>query len=251
MAAPFLWPKPVRVFVNSMSDLFHERVPDEYIEDLARVMIEAPWHTYQVLTKRHERMASLLAGRLSFAAGCEHIWWGVICEDRKFGLPRIATLQTINAARRFVSVEPLLEDLGDFDMTGIDWAIVGGESGPKARPMEPEWVDNVQRVCDRDGTIFFFKQWGGMHKKLTGRTLHDRTWDDMPTLSAAPFPSRGVRVEKAKPWNERAEYWASMQPVVPLVQIEVRLRSNSRGTQGRSAASSRSTSVRTNRWPRS
>ena len=142
--------------------------------------------SYQVLTKRHERMASLLAGRLSFAAGCEHIWWGVICEDRKFGLPRIATLQTINAARRFVSVEPLLEDLGDFDMTGIDWAIVGGESGPGARPMKPEWVADIRNQCRRKKVAFFFKQWGGINKKAAGRILDGKTYDEMPS----PTPSR-------------------------------------------------------------
>jgi protein gp37 len=220
LGEPFQWKSPKLVFVNSMSDLFQPNVSDEYIEEVVRVMVDANWHTYQVLTKRHERMAHLLATRFSSAAGYAHIWWGVSCENKKHGLPRIATLRTISAARRFVSIEPLLEDLGDFDMSGIDWAIIGGESGPKSRPMDPEWVEGVQRICARDSVRFYFKQWGGVHKKLMGRTLHDRTYDDMPPVSDLPIPSRAIRQERAQYWDKRAaERWIPEQPIVPLVQI--------------------------------
>ena len=133
---PFVWSSPRTVFVNSMSDLFQEGVPEGYIEDVVRVMVEAKWHTYQVLTKRSERLRDLLNGNLRFASRARHIWWGVSVEDRRYGLPRVKHLQATKAAVRFLSIEPLLEDIGGFDISGIDWAIVGGESGRGARPME-------------------------------------------------------------------------------------------------------------------
>ena len=198
LSEPFYWPGPRTVFVNSMSDLFQPEVPDEYVEAVARVMVEANWHTYQVLTKRADRLQKLLSTRLRFAAGLRHIWWGVSVEDKKYGLPRIAHLQATPAAVRFLSVEPLLEDLGQFDITGISWVIVGGESGRGARPMKPEWVENVYSACRKQRVIFFFKQWGGVQKSKAGRTLHGRTYDDMPARLVGAIPSRELRISAAK-----------------------------------------------------
>jgi protein gp37 len=160
LVEPFQWSSPRTVFVNSMSDLFQPGVPDGYIEDVVRVMVEANWHTYQVLTKRSERLRDLLSTSLKFAAKQRHIWWGVSVEDRRYGLPRIEHLRQSPAAVRFLSIEPLLEDLGDFDMSLIHWAIVGGESGPGARPMEKVWVEKILKLCRRQKVDFFFKQRG-------------------------------------------------------------------------------------------
>lgn len=177
---PLQWRLPRRVFVNSMSDLFHDGVPDDYIAAVVDVMVRADWHTYQVLTKRSERMRDLLRSRLRFAAAKSHIWWGVSVEDRRYGLPRVAHLRSAPAAVRFLSVEPLLEDLGTFDLSGIHWVIVGGESGFGARPMLREWVVSIRRQCRQHGIPFFFKQWGGVNKKKAGRLLDGRTYDEMP-----------------------------------------------------------------------
>ena len=187
---PFLWRSPKLVFVNSMSDLFHEGIPDEYIEMVCLVMATAKWHTFQVLTKRSERLHDLLDSRLRFAAEQEHIWWGVSVEDQKYGLPRIGHLQGASAKVRFLSIEPLLEDLGTFDLAGISWAIVGGESGPGARPMLREWVISVRDQCRKSHVPFFFKQWGGVRKSKNGRLLDDRTYDEYPKRVAAPIPDR-------------------------------------------------------------
>jgi protein gp37 len=168
------------IFVNSMSDLFHDLVPDSYIVAVARVMVAAKWHTYQVLTKRSERLRALLNTKLSFAAEQPHIWWGVSVEDRKYGLPRIEDLRNTRAGVRFLSVEPLLEDLGKVNLRGVDWMIVGGESGAGARPMKKEWVLQLRDQCQRNGIPFFFKQWGGVRKKSAGRRLAGRTYDEFP-----------------------------------------------------------------------
>jgi protein gp37 len=141
---PLRWKKPKRMFVNSVSDLFHDGVPDDYIAAVADVMVQADWHTYQILTKRSGRMRDLLKTRLRFAAAKPHIWWGVSVEDKKYGLPRVAQLRSAPAARRFLSIEPLLEDLGEFNLQGIQWVIVGGESGIGARPMERKWVVSIR-----------------------------------------------------------------------------------------------------------
>jgi protein gp37 len=178
--APILWRKPLRIFVNSMSDLFHDQVPDDYIEEVARVMVQANWHTYQVLTKRSARMAELLRTRLNFAAGLPHIWWGVSVEDRQYGLPRIDHLRDAPVRTRFLSIEPLLEDLGPINLVGIRWVIVGGESGHGARPMDRKWVVTIRKQCRENRVPFFFKQWGGVRKSLTGRLLDGRTYDEMP-----------------------------------------------------------------------
>jgi protein gp37 len=177
---PIAWRRGRRIFVNSMSDLFHEAVPDEYIVRVADVMLAADHHVYQVLTKRADRLRSLLNGRLRDSASRSHIWWGVSVEDRKHGLPRIARLQDSPAQVRFLSVEPLLEDLGTLDLAGIRWVIVGGESGPRARPMRREWVTSVLEQCEAASVPFFFKQWGGVRKKKAGRELDGRTYDGMP-----------------------------------------------------------------------
>jgi protein gp37 len=180
---PLRWRRPRRVFVNSMSDLFHEAVPDTYIRAAAEVMSKANWHTYQVLTKRSSRMQSLLCTSLRAFSGLSHIWWGVSVENRSHGLPRIAHLQACPARVRFLSIEPLLEDLQTLDLSGISWVIVGGESGWGARPMRPGWVRRIRRQCRAAGVPFFFKQWGGVQKKRRGRLLDGRTWDDLPEVA--------------------------------------------------------------------
>jgi protein gp37 len=183
LAEPLERHKPTVYFVNSMSDLFHEKVPFDYIRRVFDVMAHAPQHTFQVLTKRAERMAAF----------CRQItvppnaWLGVSVENRKHGVPRIDILRTIDAGVRFLSVEPLLEDLGRIDLTGIHWVIVGGESGVKARPMREEWVNRVKLQCDQSGSAFFFKQWGTWgadgqkrSKGANGREYRGRHWDNMP-----------------------------------------------------------------------
>ena len=195
---PLRWPAPKMVFVNSMSDLFHEDVPPYYIEAVAEVMKQSPWHLYQVLTKRSSRMRQLLAGELREAALCPHIWWGTSVENRKYGLPRIENLRDSLAAIRFLSIEPLLEDLGEIDLTGIDWVIVGGESGAGARPMNRAWVNSLVDQCRLANVPFFFKQWGGVRKKEAGRELNGRTYDEFPQLRRTEFPSKGRRAEILK-----------------------------------------------------
>jgi protein gp37 len=180
--------KPTVYFVNSMSDLFHEKVPFEYIHRVFDVMARAPQHTFQVLTKRAERMAE-------FCRGTQippNVWLGVSVENRKYGVPRIDVLRHIDAGTRFLSIEPLLEDLGRIDLTKIHWVIVGGESGKKARPMKTEWVDGIKRQCDTADVAFFFKQWGTWgadgqkrSKSANGRRYRGRVWDAMPELVAA------------------------------------------------------------------
>ena len=157
---PLRWRRPRMIFVNSMSDLFHDGVPDSYIVEVARVMSSARWHVFQVLTKRAERLRHLLMGSLSFAAELPNVWWGVSVEDRKHGLPRIGYLRAAPAALRFLSIEPLLEAIGVLDLTGISWVIVGGESGPRCRRMDPGWVREIRDQCQSAGVPFFFKQWG-------------------------------------------------------------------------------------------
>jgi protein gp37 len=183
LADPIRWSKPKKIFVNSMSDLFHESVPDEYIEKVCRVMLAANWHTYQVLTKRADRLASLLQGKLREAAKASHIWWGVSVENRKHGLPRITKLRSAKPVVAFLSIEPLLEDLGKLDLRGIHWMIVGGESGPGARPMLAEWVRKIRAQCHAHGIAFFFKQWGGVRKAEAGRTLDGREYDAFPSIA--------------------------------------------------------------------
>ena len=177
---PLEWQQGQVVFVNSMSDLFHRDVPDAFIRDVFRVMAQADWHLFQVLTKRSGRLASL-AGSLPWA---DHIWAGVSVENEGY-LSRIDHLREMPAAVRFVSFEPLIGPIEDLDIEGIDWVIVGGESGPGARPMEQDWVVEIRDQCVAADVPFFFKQWGGVNKKKAGRLLEGRTWDEMPAAALA------------------------------------------------------------------
>lgn len=186
LTEPLKRSKPTVYFVNSMSDLFHTHVPESFIDRVFQTMEAAHWHTFQVLTKRAERLADYTAERKV----PDNVWLGVSVENRRHGVPRIAHLQQVPAATRFLSVEPLLEDVGDLDLTGISWVIVGGESGHGARPMKAEWVRRVQRACEEQGVHFFFKQWGahgadGLRrtKKANGRELDGRTFNAMPAYA--------------------------------------------------------------------
>lgn len=180
VAEPLKWREPKMIFVNSMSDLFQQEVPVPFIRKVAEVMLTANWHTFQVLTKRAERMNHVLKDELRDAAKSSHIWWGVSVENRKHGLPRVQLLQDTPAAVRFLSVEPLLEDLGRLDLRDIHWVIVGGESGPGARPMKREWALSIRDQCADAGIPFFFKQWGGVRKARNGRLLEGKTYDQYP-----------------------------------------------------------------------
>lgn len=171
-------------FVDSMSDLFHEEIPDEYIAQVFDTIEKSPQHIYQILTKRNKRMSAYLQANTP----PENAWIGVTVENNAHGTPRVNDLRQVPAHIRFLSVEPLIEDLGAIDLTGIHWVIVGGESGRKARPMKPEWVYNIKKQCKEQGVAFFFKQWGTYgpdgvkrNKKLNGRLLEGRTWDTAPS----------------------------------------------------------------------
>ena len=204
---PLRWGTPKAVFVNSMSDLFQDAVPDEYINAVADIMLRANWHTYQVLTKRADRLQQLLTTKLLAAAQAPHIWWGVSVEDKKHGIPRITQLQRTRATVRFLSIEPLLEDLGLINLAGIHWVIVGGESGPGARPMQPEWVNAIKNQCDAHKALFFFKQWGGVQKAKAGRQLNGKTYDAMPSLSTHEPPQRPARESVIAQFARVAKQW--------------------------------------------
>jgi protein gp37 len=172
------WRKPRLIFVNSMSDLFQDEVPASFVRQVWATMAETPQHTYQILTKRPERMAYLTTDLPLLP----NVWLGTSVENTAV-LGRIDHLRRTPAAVRFVSFEPLIGSVADADMTGIAWAIVGGESGPRARPMEESWVDEIHELCDEAGAAFFFKQWGGRNKKAAGRSYRGRHWDNLPALS--------------------------------------------------------------------
>ncbi|MGC4105096.1 MAG: phage Gp37/Gp68 family protein [Thermomicrobiales bacterium] len=174
---PKAWKRPRKIFVNSMSDIFHPDVPTEFILEMWDVMLAAPQHQYQLLTKRPERLAEIE----SLVAWAPQIWMGVTVESARH-LDRIDLLRGSGAFVKFLSLEPLLGPLQSMDLTMIDWAIVGGESGPKARPLEYEWVIDIRDQCLAQQVSFFFKQWGGVRKKSAGRLLDGRTWDEMPRL---------------------------------------------------------------------
>ncbi len=175
LMVPYGWRSPRTIFVNSMSDLFHAKVPTDFIEQVFAVMADTPRHTYQVLTKRPRRLVRL-ADRLPWP---ENVWIGVSVEN-KDTVWRMDELRKVPAAVRFVSAEPLLDGLGDVDLSAIDWLIVGGESGPKYRTVDPEWVTDLRDRCVSQGVAFFFKQWGGPRPKSNGRELEGRVWDQMP-----------------------------------------------------------------------
>jgi len=172
---PLSWKKPQRIFVNSMSDLFHDQVPLDFIQRVFETMRKAHWHQFQVLTKRSGRLLAL-SDQIDWPS---NVWMGVSVENAAFK-SRIDHLRKTGAALKFLSIEPLLGDLGPIDLTNIDWAIVGGESGPGARPLDPDWVRNVREQCALANVPFFFKQWGGVNKARTGRTLDGRTHADLP-----------------------------------------------------------------------
>lgn len=177
LSAPLEWRRPKRIFVNSMSDLFHPDVPSSFIGEVWDVMAECPQHHFQVLTKRPDRMAEMFAtGELRPLL---NVWLGTSVESAEV-IDRIDELTKIKRATLFVSFEPLIGEIKDVDLRSVHWAIVGGESGPRARPMEPQWVERLYDICRRDDVAFFFKQWGGRNKKAAGRELHERTYDEYP-----------------------------------------------------------------------
>jgi protein gp37 len=195
LAEPLRWRTPKMIFVNSMSDLFHKDVPTSYVLAVVDIMRRANWHTYQVLTKRSERLRDLLQTDLRDAADEPHIWWGVSVENRRHGLPRIDHLRVAPACTRFLSIEPLLEDLGPINLDGIHWVIVGGESGAGARPMERAWVQSIRDQCAAAEVPFFFKRWGGVRKAKAGRQLDGQTHDGMPGRLELPVLSNERRLE--------------------------------------------------------
>ena len=195
LTKPFAWTQSRLVFVNSMSDLFQDGVPDRYIEQVFEVMASADWHVYQILTKRPARMRDWVNKHRSSISS--HIWLGVSVENQKV-LPRIDILRETRAPVRFLSIEPLLESLGDVDFAGIHWVIAGGESGRGARPLKAEWVRSIRDKCARGNIPFFFKQWGGIHKKTAGCVLDGRTHDDYPEFSFRPIPTKADRVKMVK-----------------------------------------------------
>lgn len=204
VAEPLTIGKPQMIFVNSMSDLFLDAIPDAFIELVAEVMAAANWHTYQVLTKRSERMRDLLQTTLRPFAELPHIWWGVSVENRRHGLPRVQHLQEAVPSMTFLSVEPLLEELGTINLDRIKWVIVGGESGPGARPMDPSWAKGIRSQCEQQQIPFFFKQWGGASKKRAGRILDGRTHDDVPHIAPRPVATREHRAAWAAEFTQRA-----------------------------------------------
>jgi protein gp37 len=179
---PLLWKKPKNIFVNSMSDLFHKEIPKTFIDAVFDTMEAANWHSFQVLTKRSSLMVRYLRGRYIDKLAPSHIWLGVSIEDEK-NVVRLKHLQSARASVKFVSFEPLLGSVGKVDLKGIDWAIVGGESGPKARPMEEEWAIEIRDQCRESKVAFFFKQWGGVRPKTGGRLLRGREWNQYPRVS--------------------------------------------------------------------
>ncbi len=175
--------KPTKYFVNSMSDLFHEQMPEDFLDAIFEIIDRTPWHIYQILTKRENRMAEYFLHKKI----PDNVWLGVTVEDKKSGLPRIEKLRVQKATIKFLSIEPLLEDLGKLNLQGIHWVIVGGESGPKARPMKPEWAVNIKKQCEKQNVAFFFKQWGTWgadgikrNKKSNGRKLLGKEWNEYP-----------------------------------------------------------------------
>ncbi len=176
---PLLWKRPRMIFVNSMSDLFHKGVDRSFIDSVFDVIERADWHVFQVLTKRSSLMRDYVRARYDGGPVPRHIWLGVSVEDAAH-VSRIGHLREVNSESRFISFEPLLGPVDDVDLKGIAWAIVGGESGPGARPMQPDWVRRLRDICERDGVAFFFKQWGGARPKSGGRLLDGEEWNGFP-----------------------------------------------------------------------
>ncbi len=188
---PLRWRQPRMIFVNSMSDLFHKEIPRAFVSRVFDTMEQAHWHTFQVLTKRSSLLRNFLRQRYGNERGPTHMWFGVSVEDGSRS-SRIRHLQEAPAGVRFLSIEPLIGPMGTIDLTGIDWVIVGGESGPGARPMPAEWVRSIRDQCKARGVAFFFKQWGGLRPKSGGRELDGREWSDFPM----PARSYAVAAER-------------------------------------------------------
>ncbi len=216
---PLRWARSRKIFVNSMSDLFHERVPDAYVAEVFNVMVETNWHEYQVLTKRADRLRRVTRKLGARRVEHDHIWLGVSVEDRKYGLPRIDALRRARAGKRFLSIEPLLSDLGEIDLSGIDWVIVGGESGPGARPLAEEWVVSIRDQCRAAEVPFFFKQWGGVQKKKNGRSLRGELYDEFPESTLGLLPPRHQRHALLHEAEERAQRLKLQLGATPLVEI--------------------------------
>lgn len=206
---PRKWSKAKIIFVNSMSDLFHENVPLPFIKKVFRTMNETPHHTYQVLTKRAER----LRGLSSEVEWTPNIWMGVSVENADY-LWRIECLRQTGAVTKFLSLEPLLGPLSDLDFSDIDWVIAGGESGPGARPMQKKWVRSIRDQCEAAHVAFHFKQWGGVNKKRTGRTLDGRTWNDLPNISQ----SKMIMKPSSRRYNDTANSGSQQVPLKSRVR---------------------------------
>ncbi len=212
----FKFTRPMKIFVNSMSDFFLEDFPTEYLMLAAHIMMMTPWHMYQILTKRSRRMRELLQGPLRFAAAAPHIAWGVSVEDRAYGLPRIDHLREVGAVLPFLSIEPLLEDISpELNLEGMRWVIVGGESGPHARPMLPNWVTPIFRQCRTRRIPFFFKQWGGVQKGKTGRRLRGRLYSEFPLMPFSPVPSHKIRQAMATQMEPEVRAWETVSLIPP------------------------------------
>jgi protein gp37 len=219
LTEPLTWRSRKLVFVNSMSDLFQDGVSDEFVKAVTEVMAAANWHTFQVLTKRAERLRGMLSGPLREYSGQRHIWWGVSVEDRKYGVPRIDELRETPAAVRFLSIEPLLEDLGEINLAGINWVIVGGESGPGARPMKEEWVVAIRDQCREHRVPFFFKQWGGVRKARHGRSLNGRTYNEYPQRQSATVPVPQYSASSVERLRQKFSGLLRQQPLVQLAAV--------------------------------
>ncbi len=180
--APKTWRKPRMIFVNSMSDLFQDGIPLEFIQNVWDTMAESPQHIFQILTKRPDNMRFMLSN--NGIPLLENVWLGTSVENKEY-VDRISILKHVPGTVKFISFEPLIESVGNVNLNGIDWAIVGGESGPQSRPISEVWVDEIKDACDVSNTAFFFKQWGGVQKKKTGRTYRDQTWDELPKALAS------------------------------------------------------------------
>jgi len=194
---PLRWRRPRMIFVNSMSDLFHKKIPRAFVTAVFDTMERADWHIYQVLTKRSSLMQKFINERYRTRKAPGHMWFGVSVEDKP-ATSRIAHLQRANAAVRFLSVEPLIAPIGPLNLSGIDWVIVGGESGPHARPMDPKWVVDIRNQCVEAGVAFFFKQWGGRSPKAGGRLLEGREWNQFPVKAKARPRQRQVELQAAE-----------------------------------------------------
>ncbi|TGK45947.1 phage Gp37/Gp68 family protein [Leptospira bouyouniensis] len=225
---PLKFKKPSLVFVNSMSDLFHESFSDEYLYKVFTVMREANWHIYQILTKRPLRMKQLFDSKLKEFSELENIWLGVTVENCREYRKRVSILRNTKVKTRFLSIEPLLEDLGDIDLTKIQWVIVGGESGAGCRPMEESWVQSILKQCEQQNVPMHFKQWGGIRKKRAGRTLNGRTYDNFPEFHFNSIPGKSelkqIKVDLEKLLFEAIAYpqLSSLKPMeTPISSFEL------------------------------